>query len=1143
MFHKLNKKFDIFRRFTSLIIVGILVIPSQMAQAQTVASLPQPGVMVPLSPVFHPALIRGMKISPEDPFRFDFIIDAGNSELNGKSLEKESSKLIKYFLAALTVPEKDLWVNLSPYEKDRIIAPDFGRTEMGRDLLAQDYLLKQITASLVYPEEDLGKTFWDKVYKKAHQLYETTEVPVNTFNKVWIVPEKAVVYVIENNVFVAESHLKVMIEEDYLALEHNSLNSQIGTDQLKKDDVEKLSDVSSSIVREIIIPEIEKEVNSGKNFANLRQIYNSVILATWFKKNLKDSLIGKVYANQNKTGGIDLNDQKANQKIYQRYLDAFEKGVYDYIREDYDPSTQQLIPRKYFSGGAKLDTAEVLDSVVSDAGNEATSKPGMFAKIKRKLQGPAFIVSTLLGLCTSSGCTFIQPGELPDKPGVVHQIDQTEENLERSMDLAYFANRFAKFVTTEYKRESKKKSELGQALEAAREISEELVRAVEEFAEAVGKTDEEGVEQRRKALELINEGFLSKVGYHLGDIQDSKGEPTALIRAGKQILFRKDFSERMTMELKAPGFVRSGSAIDILMNEDIEISFPESPTLGQLANLRGWKSMFLVHLGDKTHSVPYQIIDYNYKEAEGTLYFTFEIMPEEDFVEREEEFKIDPGDDEELKKIVKEMEEMRAETKMLRDYFAKLTKERNKITGKVVFENLATGLARLKYMGMINTRFPAVNIDSGMTWSHEELRDLKRRDVMEGGVRDRLIGNMERELSKEHKYFDFRFFGLVPKSLATKGFSDSYKSRVANLIMDELFGRVSKALEKEVKEIEKATLDDLRAKYAIARSAFFEQAAKESLEREGNYRAGKYLGKYLVEHAKTEKEAEDIRRKNPNTLRKEYAAAIPKEVMEEIERVSAREAEEFTDETIRKYLISNIKMRWALDEFKGQEVDKGPNKNMRRLVKSRIVSNQKRVEGIDGIITKLKNELKERSIAIIPSTIRYLSTLANGEYKSAHAFGAHRDMQKLDNNAIDEEFERKYGVDVDTIPDDYYKWSNEMGMRVVQWLVERLESEQSQLQQMNETFRSQIEGGSKTGKAVEKVETPGGIDLNPNNFEIQSYGDKIELKIPADFKNFDSTPINGFTPVILQITPITNLPLLLGESENESREVNLSKLH
>ncbi|MCD4779818.1 MAG: phosphoglycerate kinase [Candidatus Omnitrophica bacterium] len=206
----------------------------------------------------------------------------------------------------------------------------------------------------------------------------------------WIIPEKAIVYENGDTVFVSESHLKVMLEEDYLALEYNSLNSENGTDQINKNDVEQPDDVSSSIIREIIIPELEKEVNTGKNFANLRQIFNSVILATWFKRNLKESLLGKVYMDQNKVEGVNTEDRQVNEKIYQQYLEAFKVGVYDFIKEDYDTTTQEVIPRKYFSGGAllalknayrKRDTSEGVavseDSIV--AGVQLVAAPHSYA--------------------------------------------------------------------------------------------------------------------------------------------------------------------------------------------------------------------------------------------------------------------------------------------------------------------------------------------------------------------------------------------------------------------------------------------------------------------------------------------------------------------------------------------------------------------------------------------------------------------------------------------------------------------------------------------------------------------------------------------------------------------------------------------
>src|SRR5208283_3455418 len=79
--------------------------------------LPAPGVMVHLSPEFNPPILKGIKVHPDNPFRFDFILDKG--DYVGDAINGVSTKLIKYFLASLTIPEKDLWVNLSPYEKDR----------------------------------------------------------------------------------------------------------------------------------------------------------------------------------------------------------------------------------------------------------------------------------------------------------------------------------------------------------------------------------------------------------------------------------------------------------------------------------------------------------------------------------------------------------------------------------------------------------------------------------------------------------------------------------------------------------------------------------------------------------------------------------------------------------------------------------------------------------------------------------------------------------------------------------------------------------------------------------------------------------------------------------------------------------------
>lgn len=319
--------------------------------AQVSVNLPSSNYLS-VTPAFMPTIIKGMTISPENPLKFDFIVDSGDEPLEGQAFEREAQKLIKYFLASITVPESDLWVNLSPYEKNRIISDSFGRTEMGRDLLAQDYILKKLSASLMLPENELGDHFWSKMRAKVANKIGNDDLKMDVFNKIWIVPSKAVVYEQGTSVFVVESHLKVMLEEEY--------NEMMAQEGLTKGS-DGASDKMSSMIKEMIVPEIEKEVNEGKHFANLRQIYNSMILATWYKQNLKNSLLAQVYSDQNKIKGIDIKDENAAEKIYTQYLDVFKKGVGNYIREEYDEVSQEVISIKYFTGGTAF---EVLPEVI-----------------------------------------------------------------------------------------------------------------------------------------------------------------------------------------------------------------------------------------------------------------------------------------------------------------------------------------------------------------------------------------------------------------------------------------------------------------------------------------------------------------------------------------------------------------------------------------------------------------------------------------------------------------------------------------------------------------------------------------------------------------------------------------------------------
>ncbi len=375
-----SKKAFVFRKIISTLIAvvfisGVLVPP---AAAQYISNLPKPGEMVFLSPKFEPVVLKGLSIHPENPLAFDFIVDRGEVTLSDENFKQEADKLIKYFLAAMTISEDKSWVNLSPAESDRIIPDLLGQTQMGKQMLEQDYLLKQLAASLTNPDTELGKKYWDQVNKARTlgdgQLLTPSHQPLdtNTFCKIWIVPQKAVVLEKDGHAFISESHLKVMLADEYeksltppspLFKKEGERGSAPVTPSLDKEGEGGvlMENISSQIFRSTILPAIEKEVNEGKNFAPVRQIYNSVILATWYKISLKETLLTKVYADKGKIKGIEIAEKDVKQKVYDQYLEAFRRGVYSIIQEDYDAASQDVLPRKYFSGGFTTASSQVIE--------------------------------------------------------------------------------------------------------------------------------------------------------------------------------------------------------------------------------------------------------------------------------------------------------------------------------------------------------------------------------------------------------------------------------------------------------------------------------------------------------------------------------------------------------------------------------------------------------------------------------------------------------------------------------------------------------------------------------------------------------------------------------------------------------------
>ena len=85
-----------------------------------------------------------------------------------------------------------------------------------------------------------------------------------------------------------------------------------------------------------------------------------------------------------------------------------------------------------------------------------------------------------------------------------------------------------------------------------------------------------------------------------------------------------------------------------------------------------------------------------------------------------------------------------------------------------------------------------------------------------------------------------------------------------------------------------------------------------------------------------------------------------------------------------------------------------------------------------------------------------------------------------------------------------------------------------------------------SGSNNDPAQTPeGGIDFNPQLFDLEDQGMDADMDV---FDNASFPPdlqIEGIVPVIINVTPVTNLPQLLGyeDESSEGSDLQLSYLN
>lgn len=232
---------------------------------------------------FEPVLMDGITLSDDRPLNPDYMIGRGDLDSEDAAFTARALRLIDYFLTTVAVPEAEIWVNLSPDESNRMLGRRLAGTVLGKQLLEIDLRLKRLAASLMHPDCDTGREFWKDVFDRSRDLDNFDHREFATFQRVWIVPRSTTVYETKKregkrSAIVIDKYNKIMCEDDYLSKYMNNgarVSSETNT-------------ICTAAFKDIILPVIEKDVNEGANFSDCQQIYNSMILATWLKKNIDE---------------------------------------------------------------------------------------------------------------------------------------------------------------------------------------------------------------------------------------------------------------------------------------------------------------------------------------------------------------------------------------------------------------------------------------------------------------------------------------------------------------------------------------------------------------------------------------------------------------------------------------------------------------------------------------------------------------------------------------------------------------------------------------------------------------------------------------------------------------------------------------
>ncbi len=280
---------------------------------------------------------------------FDLILKAQKAKGDGPGIDLINSTSIgaTAFMTGLAVPDNKFWVNLNPWEEDRIIDDQLRQSEVGRIMLEADLQMKRDFSNYGNPcTNETGKalhklldvrhdTLVQQCMKKfPGEVRDIDNIQFKPVTRHWIIPEKIYAYTNGTRIYLINATLAINSEP---AANHSSfgvVNQDIRT--LSKGCLEELNrsakeygEYFRELEDRMIHPYVVADVNCGAKYENLRNVYVALALAQWYKSRV--SLHIDIFQDRlNSPNSTVLASQRSwnPNEIWNDYVYSFKNGEY-----------------------------------------------------------------------------------------------------------------------------------------------------------------------------------------------------------------------------------------------------------------------------------------------------------------------------------------------------------------------------------------------------------------------------------------------------------------------------------------------------------------------------------------------------------------------------------------------------------------------------------------------------------------------------------------------------------------------------------------------------------------------------------------------------------------------------------------------